>query len=146
MNIAIEHLDFPELVAYLREQANDAFPDLKDEGRLNMLAEKWYKYAEFCVCRDKDDQLVGMIAFYINQREECVAYIPHVYVNKIFRGKGIFAGLFLRVKDYVKDKGFCLIRLEVQKNNIRARRAYLNIGFQIDGEASEESIYMAFKI
>lgn len=146
MNIAIEHLILQELVAFLRKQADEVFSDLKDEGRLNMLAEKWCKYAEFCICRDEDGQLVGMIAFYANQCEGCVAYIPHVYVDKAYRGKGVFAGLFLVVKDYVRDKGFSQIRLEVKNNNLRARRAYQNIGFQIAGEASEESIFMTFKI
>ena len=57
MNITIEQLQLPELKAFLREQADDAFPDLKDEHRLKKLAEKWHTYAEFCICRDENYRL-----------------------------------------------------------------------------------------
>ena len=142
MNITIEHIQLDELKALLRIQADDAFPDLKDEQRLNMLAEKWHKNAEFCTCRDESDRLVGMIAFYANQPENGVLYIPHVYVNNEYRGNGVFAELLSKVIDYAKPKGFKYIRLEVQSNNIRAQKAYQKNGFINDGSAGDESIFM----
>lgn len=141
MIIAIEQLQFSELIAFLRVQSDDAFPDLKDEERLNMLAEKWYKDAEFCTCRNDDDILIGMIAFYANQAESGFAYIPHVYVSETYRGKRVFSSLLLMVKDYVKSKGFHFIRLEVQNENIRALKAYQKNGFTEMGR-SDSSIYM----
>ena len=146
MVINIEHLQLDELKAFLRIQADDAFPDLKDEQRLNMLAEKWHNYAEFCTCRDEDGELLGMIAFYANQPYNGMVYVPHVYVNKNYRGNGIFTNMFVQIKQYTKNKGFSFIRLEVLKDNTNAQRAYLYQGFQMDGEASKKSIYMIYKI
>jgi len=146
MTITIEQLQLDELKAFLRVQADDAFPGLKDQNRLNVLAEKWHKYAEFCTCRDEGGQLVGMIAFYANQPLGGVIYIPHVYVSKNYRGKGAFTYMFVQIKQYATNKGFSLIRLEVQKDNIKAQRSYLNNGFQIDRGASKKTIYMQCKI
>ena len=146
MNVAIEQLQLDELRDFLREQANDAFPDLKDEQRLNLLAEKWSKNAEFCVCRNAEGSLVGMIAFYVNRPEGAVVYIPHVYVNREFRGQRIFTTMLHSIEKYVKKKGFHIIRLEVQKNNEIAQRAYLHHGFSFLGKATENSLYMQYLI
>jgi len=56
----IEQLKIKELSDYLHFQAEDTFPALQDESRLTMLAEKWHKYAELCICRDDSGQLVGI--------------------------------------------------------------------------------------
>ena len=146
MIIAIEQLELDELRSFLREQADDAFPDLKDEQRLNMLAEKWSNNAEFCTCRDDEAGLVGMIAFYANRPEEAVDYIPHVYVTRECRGQRVFTTMLHSVEKYVKKKGFHFIRLEVQKNNEIAQRAYLNHGFSFLGEATGNSLYMQYLI
>lgn len=129
MEIIIEHLQLPELVAFLQIQADDAFPSLKDEIRLKTLAEKWRKYAEFCVCRDDDGQLIGMIAFYANNSVSKKAYITHVYISRDFRRNGVFKNMFFMVKDFVKSKGFDIIRLEVQNSNIGAVKTYQKAGF-----------------
>lgn len=144
MNIAIEQLQLDELKAFLREQAEDAFPDLKDEQRLNMLAEKWATNAEFCVCRDEKNLLVGMIAFYDNQPESGIAYIPHVYVSIEYRRNGFFTSMLDIVSSYVKEKGFHEIRLEVDKQNKCAQHSYQSNGFIImcSSNSKGNSFYM----
>lgn len=130
MTIAIEHLSLKELKSFLREQALDTFPALKDEHRLTMLAAKWYEHAEFCTCRDDSGQLVGMIAFYANQPETGIAYIPHIYVSPAYRGRGIFSQMLQRVVTNIKQKGYTSIKLEVSKDNMTAQKAYIKQGFQ----------------
>lgn len=146
MKIAIEPLPLEELKAFLREQADDAFPDLKEEQRLVMLSEKWHAYAEFCTCRNEEGRLVGMIAFYANQPESGVVYIPHVYVSGNYRGQNLMSSMLNTIKEYVKGKGFMYMRLEVQKDNERAQRAYFHYGFSNSDEASEKSVFMQYKI
>ncbi len=146
MNISIGHLSLEELREYLRKQADDAFPSLKEDQRINVLAEKWFTNADFSVCRNDNGFLVGVIAFYANQPEKEMAYIPHVYVNKEYRGTGLFLQMLQKIDKYLASLGFCQMRLEVQNDNIRAQKAYQNYGFQIDGKASESSIYMKCKI
>lgn len=146
MTFKIERLKLEELRAFLRKQADDAFPDLKDEVRLNMLAEKWAVNAEVCTCRDDNGSLIGMIAFYANRPENAVAYVPHVYVNSEYRGKNLFSSMLQLVEDYVKEKGFRIIQLEVRKNNEKAQRAYFHNGFRLIGEGSEDSYYLQFEV
>ena len=146
MKISIEPLQLSVLVAFLREQADDAFPDLKDEQRLNLLSEKWHKYAVFCTCRDDNGRLVGIIIFYANQPEKGEAYIPHVYVDKYYRGKGLFRELLHCIAEYLRGAGFDTIRLEVQSNNERARMAYLKNGFREVRMSDNDSLYMTYKL
>lgn len=141
MTIAIESLSLLELKAFLREQALDAFPALQDEGRLTMLAEKWHTHAEFCTCRD-EGILVGMIAFYANQPECGVAYIPHVYVSPGFRRQGAFRQMLQTVESNIEKKGFKEVKLEVQNENTRAQKAYLKYGFSVLSTSDDNSIYM----
>lgn len=146
MQIAVEPLPLEELQVFLREQAEDAFPVLKDEQRLATLSEKWHSYAEFCTCRNAEGRLVGMIAFYANQPESGVVYIPHVYVRGAYRGQNLMSYMLDAIKEYVKRKGFMYMRLEVHKDNERAQRAYIHYGFTISSDASEKSVFMQYKI
>ena len=142
MNITIEYLQLPELIAFLREQADDTFPSLKDESRLNLLAEKWHTHAEFCTCRDEKGRLIGMIAFYANQPDSEVAYIPHVYVASQFRCKGIFKKMLHVVEYRIRVRGYHIIKLEVQNDNNIALLSYERIGFSMSGIASTKSAFL----
>lgn len=142
MTFQIERLGFEELCAFLRFQAEDAFPDLKDEDRLKMLAEKWSKYAECSTCRDDDGQLVGMIAYYANGQGAEFAYIPHVYVTPDYRHRGIFAKMLRMMETYVKQKGFSEIKLEVNNDNVIAKNSYFRQGFVEDLIAHKRTLYM----
>ena len=144
MTITFEQLQLDELKSFLREQANDTFPSLKDEQRLNTLAEKWQTHAEFCTCRDDKGGLVGMIAFYANRPKEKMAYLTHVYVCNEYRNKGVFKKMFYYIAETVHEKGFELIRLEVKKDNLLAQKAYTNIGFHIKEYIDEYSLYMEY--
>lgn len=142
MKIAIEPLQLDELRDYLREQADDAFPNLKDELRLNKLSEKWHSYAEFCTCRNDENCLVGMIAFYANQIEGGIAFMPHVYVSIKYRGQGLMTSMLHVIEGYVMNKGFNCIHLEVRKTNERAQRYYLHCGFSLLDNTLKESYIM----
>lgn len=137
----IETIAFEELLNYMRFQANEAFPSLKDETKLLAFATKLHENAEFCLCRDEED-LVGMIAFYANGKGANFAYMPHVYVSPSYRVKGLFSKMLSIVEDYMRTKGFTEIRLEVDNNNGRAKSAYLRNGFVQGNIASPNSIYM----
>lgn len=141
MTIAIEQLSLPELKSFLREQAQDAFPSLRDEDKLNVLAEKWQSHAEFCTCR-LDNRLVGMVAFYANDSETGLAYIPHVYVSPFHRREGLFSKMLKLIEESITTRGFTKIKLEVDKNNLNAQAVYQKNGFSIIGETSLTSLYM----
>lgn len=146
MLFQIERIEFEELCAFLRLQTEDSFPDLKDEDRLKMLAEKWSKNADFSTCRNNERHLVGMIAFYANKKGFDFAYIPHVYVSPDYRHLGLFAKMLHIIVSYVKKKGFAKIKLEVDNDNVIAKTAYLRQGFVEDTTTSKKTTYMILYI
>lgn len=148
MTFQIERLELEELIAFLRLQAEDSFPGLRDEDRLKMLAEKWSSNADCSTCRDNEGKLVGMIAFYANGQDADFAYIPHVYVSPMYRRKGIFSNMLENVVRYIKEKGFHEIRLEVGKLNNRAQQSYQCNGFDAMPSNNSDvlSFYMSKKV
>lgn len=138
----IESISLEELLIYMRFQANEAFPSLKDKTKLLAFATKLHENAEFCLCRD-EGKLVGMIAYYANGQGADFAYMPHVYVSPNYRKVGLFSRMLNTIEKYVQEKGFSEIRLEVEKNNLFALSAYLRNGFTQYGIASPDSIYMS---
>lgn len=137
----IESITYDELLAYMRQQAEDTFTALSDESCLVTFATKLDTHAEFCLCRD-DGKLVGMIAFYANGEGADFAYIPHVYVSPEYRSKGLFTCMLKKITDIVKVKGFDEIRLEVGKENKIALQAYCHHGFELIGNAKSNSLYL----
>lgn len=142
MTFQIERLGFEELCAFLHIQAEDTFPDLKNEERLKMLAEKWSQNAECSTCRDDKALILGMIAFYANVKGADIAYIPHVYILPNYRHQGLFGQMLQRIETYVKQKGFTKLKLEVNSENVTAKCSYLKQGFVEVAIASEKSVYM----
>ena len=141
----IEQIDYDELLGFMRQQAEDAFPSLKDEERLLAFSKKLHTHAEFCLCRD-NGKLVGMIAFYANGQGADFAYIPHVYVSPGYRKSGLFSQMLKIIEKYVKEKSFSEIKLEVRNDNKNAQSAYLKNGFSYDELASPESVYMVKRL
>lgn len=137
----IESISLEELLIYMRFQANEAFPSLKDKTKLLAFATKLHENAEFCLCRD-EGKLVGMIAYYANGQGVDFAYIPHVYVSPNYRKIGLFSRMLNTIEEYVIKKGFSEIRLEVENDNWGAQSAYLKNGFLQKKIASPKSIYM----
>ena len=148
MTFQIERLGFEELNIFLRLQAEDSFPDLRNEERLKMLAEKWSTNAECSTCRNDEGRLIGMIAFYANGQGADFAYIPHVYVSPTYRRKGIFSNMLDIVARHIKENGFHEIRLEVDKQNKEAQQSYQCNGFDImpSNNSDSHSFYMSKKV
>ncbi|MEK6757433.1 MAG: GNAT family N-acetyltransferase [Bacteroidota bacterium] len=58
-------------------------------------------------------------------------WIQSVYVEKDFRGKGVFKTLYHHVRQLARaDKTVCGLRLYVERQNERAQRAYEQLGMK----------------
>jgi len=58
-------------------------------------------------------------------------WIQSVYVNKNYRGKGVFKTLYEHVMKLAKERtDVCGLRLYVEKHNKRARKTYENLGMK----------------
>lgn len=141
----LEQISLEELTAYMRFQADEAFPSLKDENKLHAFASKLHDNADFCISRD-EGMLVGMIAYYANGQGADFAYIPHVYVSPEYRKMKLFATMLNRVELDVRQKGFTEIRLEVSKDNTIAQSAYSRNGFLPIEIENSDSIFMSKRL
>lgn len=83
---------------------------------------------------EEDSKLVGqlLITFeWSDWRNGNFWWIQSVFVKKEFRGRGVFASLLEHVQRLAREEGnVCGLRLYVEKENERARRAYLKLGFE----------------
>jgi ribosomal-protein-alanine N-acetyltransferase len=72
-------------------------------------------------------KIIGYIIAVI--RRGYIGHIVSIAVNPSFRGKGFGKRLMIKIEEVLRILGCTVLRLEVKKTNIVARKLYLNIGF-----------------
>lgn len=87
-------------------------------------------------------EIVGFAAVYINNHETRQAYLTYIAFCEPFTGMGFGKELLNQVITIAADYGFTSIKLEVKRDNTRARIFYKKHGFGDLCDASENSIYM----
>lgn len=79
-------------------------------------------------------EVVGQIMYtfeWSDWRNGTFLWIQSVYVNKEFRGMGVFKALYKFITDIAdNDNNICGIRLYVEKENTIAKKTYKNIGMK----------------
>lgn len=78
------------------------------------------------------DVLVGSIAAYCNDSERRIAYITSVSVLRRWQGRGIASRLLELCVEYVKERGFDCIELEVDSGNVGATKLYEKNSFTLN--------------
>ena len=89
--------------------------------------------------------LVGLVAVYCNDLENCIAYITSASVLKAWTGKGIAARLVGQCVEHAKASGMRRISLEVASRNTPAIRMYEKNGFAA-GKASAPFVSMSLDL
>lgn len=90
-------------------------------------------------------KIVGFVAFYANDYESKVAYITQILVIDQYRNRKIGEMLINACQDKCREKGFTILKLEVNKNNENAQGFYEHLNFKKEVE-KEKSYYMIKKI
>ena len=79
-------------------------------------------------------EVVGQIMYtfeWSDWRNGTFLWIQSFYVNKEFRGMGVFKALYKFIRDIAdNDNNICGIRLYVEKENTIAKKTYKNIGMK----------------
>ena len=79
-------------------------------------------------------EVVGQIMYtfeWSDWRNGTFLLIQSAYVNKEFRGMGVFKALYKFIRDIAdNDNNICGIRLYVEKENTIAKKTYKNIGMK----------------
>ncbi|MBX4928433.1 GNAT family N-acetyltransferase [Rhizobium binae] len=84
-----------------------------------------------------DGMLIGLLAIYCNNPQQTSAFITNLSVFEEWRGRGIAGALLERSVALARQKGFEIIRLEVEAKNMAAVTVYRRHGFVVlDGEQS----------
>ena len=87
-------------------------------------------------------EIVGYCAIYANSLETREGYITLIGVKKAFQGQQIGSGLLDAAIDVALQNGMNAIKLEVYKENEKAKAFYLKHGFVLTGEKTERGFYM----
>ena len=81
-----------------------------------------------------DGKVVGQIMYtyeWSDWRNGTFIWVQSVYVEKEFRGQGVFKALYGYVKDICdKDNNICGIRLYVERENHIAQKTYESLGME----------------
>lgn len=128
-----------EIADLFRKTISD-FPSFQEEDFLCRYARKLSSNASFVVTYDKEDNIVAMVAAYINNPPLC--YISHVSVLDVYKRNGLFSRMLALLEKKAKLVNCSIIKLEVKEKNLPAIAAYKKNGFEIDCMASEDSVYM----
>jgi ribosomal protein S18 acetylase RimI-like enzyme len=76
-----------------------------------------------------DNELVGLVAVYCNDRRRCTAYVTNVSVLREWSRKGVATYLMTRCIEHVRKMKFKRIELEVGDANQNAVSLYKKCGF-----------------
>lgn len=138
--LKVGKLETVEEIKELLHRFNEAFyPPLKERLDLDAYSGKLHEKAIVLVAEGG----VGFVVVYANDKELQTAYIPFIGVLPSAQSQGVGKSLLNASMDCSRANGMTKIRLEVRMDNERARRFYEGNGFKYNGEASEESLYMA---
>lgn len=85
--------------------------------------------------------LNAFIAYYDNDPENITAYLTMLAVSENVQGTGIGTILLKASIEDLERKGFKKYKLEVKRQNIKARKFYKSFGFKVIDE-NESSIFM----
>lgn len=87
---------------------------------------------QYYVATNEEDEVIACLLVtpeWSEWRNGTVLWIQSVYVQKEFRGQGIFKRLYTQLKKMVEeDQGLIGLRLYVDKTNIKAQEVYKKLG------------------
>jgi GNAT superfamily N-acetyltransferase len=80
-----------------------------------------------------DGQVAGqaMITFeWSDWRNANFWWLQSVYVDRAYRGQGVFSAIYQHLLEEARRAGACGLRLYVERENARAQRTYEHLGMQ----------------
>lgn len=110
----------------------DLLPDpLSQRIDLEAYSLKLLKLAEIWFAVVNDNEIVGIIVFYANNKQNRAAYIPFISVHPDYQRKGLAKAMIQKVFSIALQKGMTSLWLNVQKENHTAQLLYKSLGFRL---------------
>lgn len=130
-----------ELVHILENYLEDMPHFLGKIDSLETYAQKVLEYGNVYVIKS-DAHIKGFVIFYANDSRERMAYISLIAVSKEFRRQKMGTELLWVCEKISKEMGMKGVRLEVDRDNLKAQRFYESLGFYVQKDQGAESFYM----
>ncbi len=108
---------------------------------IDEIASKFYKYAKLGVVYN-NKEIIGFTSFYCNDRNNKIAFISMIAILPEYTRKGYGRKLIEEVFEYSKKEEMKKICLEVEKTNEEALNFYRKLGFKIENNTSDLSLYL----
>lgn len=105
--------------------------EILEEGVRNLIKDE--NKGVYHVC-EIDGKVIGQIMYtfeWSDWRNGTFLWVQSVYVNKNYRGKGVFKSLYNHIKSMCDNNdNICGIRLYVERENYIAQKTYSNLGMK----------------
>jgi ribosomal protein S18 acetylase RimI-like enzyme len=146
-NIKKTNYNQKDLELFLKKIDNDFRPKLSSRNNLSLWSKKLFeKSIIFIAIEKKSSKIVAFLSFYCNDSKKEIAYIAAVGVLSGFRKRGLAKRMLSWCFDYIKEKNFNFIELEVRENN-SALKIYKKMGFYILNKTQDQfSNYVVYKL
>ena len=119
------------------KKINYDFPiPVSEKVDLNEYCEKLWEKAEL-VAEVQDEEILGLVAGYMNDLENGSAYISLVGVSRDFRNQGLGKKLVHQFVLRCREKQIRSVNLYTHKTNQAAIKMYEGLGFEIDSEGNQ---------
>lgn len=124
----IESAEVKDVLAHLIKCKDNFIPGLDETVDIPAYSKK---IAENSVTFEAwlNDELIGLIAAYINDEKKHTAFITNVSLIKEFSGRGIASQLLTDCINFAKDQNFKEIVLEVNSSSRQALKLYEKFHF-----------------
>lgn len=121
-----------ELYLHLKECSCNFIPHLNETVNIQEYSRKIFLNSITFEAWERNS-LIGLLAAYLNDNENKVAYITNLSVIREYFGLGMASQLIRMCIDYTKLNNFSTMRLEVHETNAPALNFYQKYGFKIVG-------------
>jgi len=134
MDFRFEILDTTDIlrIVPLAEKLNDfKVPKAVLEARFLEMATQNYE----CAVIFDTTKIIGVCGLWFCTRHYVgkTVEVDHVYIEELYRGKGVGKQFFKWIYDYVKRKNCNTVELNTYVNNFASHKFYYNEGFEILG-------------
>lgn len=116
------------LISFVHALNEDFMPKLSSRVDIDRWVRKIIQLGRIIIAK-QDGKIVGLIAFYANNREVSKGYISYVAVSTEYRKQGIATGLLQRC--FVQSKLAGMKAIGIHTNNPDVNRFYLKKGFNL---------------
>jgi ribosomal protein S18 acetylase RimI-like enzyme len=132
-----------EIFEHLKACDKNFIPALSNRVDLGSYSKKLFEKAVTFEAWEKKN-LVGLLAIYLNDEENEIAYITNVSLLVQYSGKGIAMELMRHCIEFSRGNKFKKIILEVNKKNKDAIRLYEKFNFEVY-DTKDEHLLMQLK-